>query len=112
MESRIHVTVIPVNDPPVIAPIPPLLGETGMLNFDLSPYISDIDNEQLSVSVDDTNESQLLIFVNGYDLVIISDVPYTTTLEVLNTRELLGHLFDTTATDIFKIHQLIKHLFC
>jgi len=55
IEGGLKVVVIPVNDPPTITEVPPqngIIGERWVL--DLSPYLSDIDNNvtELQVSID------------------------------------------------------------
>jgi hypothetical protein len=81
VESRILITVLPVNDAPVISEIPTLYIQTGLENFDLSPYISDVDSELLTVDVD-SEEADLMVFVNGMDLVLISEKGLNTTLTI------------------------------
>jgi hypothetical protein len=55
VEDIITVTVLPVNDPPVISPIPDQEGFVGVTwVFDLTPYVHDKDNNitQLSINCD------------------------------------------------------------
>jgi len=75
VESIITVTVIPVNDPPVIQQLPGQKGIVNQLwNFDLTDFIFDIDNEvtELEISVE---SKEINIIVNGRELVIYSGVP-------------------------------------
>ncbi|WP_455393142.1 hypothetical protein [[Eubacterium] cellulosolvens] len=52
-ESLLRVTVLPVNDPPVISPIPDQFGnESDRWMFDLKPFISDVDNDLSELVID------------------------------------------------------------
>jgi uncharacterized repeat protein (TIGR01451 family) len=75
VECIIKVTVIPVNDPPIIRSIPTLQGMVKQLwKFDLTEYLDDIDNELTDLEI--TVESKVLeIMVNGMELVIYSNKP-------------------------------------
>jgi hypothetical protein len=55
-EVQIIATVLPVNDPPVLAPLPEQVGaENHRWALDLSKYITDVDNDisELKITVDD-----------------------------------------------------------
>jgi hypothetical protein len=66
IEDTIYITVLPVNDPPLISPI---VDQTGKINsawtLDISPYLQDIDNglTELIVSTDSPQ-----VTVNGLNL--------------------------------------------
>ncbi|MCK5560244.1 MAG: hypothetical protein KAJ51_06605, partial [Thermoplasmata archaeon] len=83
VECIIKVTVIPVNDPPVIRPIPALQGLVKQLwKFDLTEYLDDIDNELTDLEI--TVESEVLdIMVNGLELVIYSNKPGTEEVNII-----------------------------
>jgi len=75
VESLISVTVIPVNDPPVINPLPHQKGSVrNLFKFDLTDFIEDIDNDinELELSVE---SKELEIIINGMELVIYSEKP-------------------------------------
>ena len=67
-ETHITVTVLPVNDAPILLPIPPQFGEENKRwVLDLSDYVKDIDNDfsELEILVDDYNvaiSGNILIF--------------------------------------------------
>ena len=75
VENPIVVTVIPVNDPPTILPIPNQTGKVNeILKFDLTEYIEDIDNDLSDITI--TVESNKLdVDVNGFELIIYSKKP-------------------------------------
>jgi hypothetical protein len=69
----ITVTVVPVNDPPLLEPLPKITGTVEKLQkFDLSDYLLDVDNNinELKISVTSTKFD---IVVSGRELVIYSD---------------------------------------
>ena len=75
VEDSIYVTVLPVNDPPIIDTLPVVtINETEIFELDLRPYISDIDTNisNLNIIVEDPN-----IMVSGSSLVIFgsSEIP-------------------------------------
>jgi len=73
MEDSLRVTVIPVNNPPVISDIPRQEGEVGRSwILDMGDYISDVDNEthELEVMVDDP-----YVEVYGHKLLFNYDQP-------------------------------------
>lgn len=87
MEDSLTVTVLPVNQPPVISEIPRLEGIVGeSWIFDISDYISDPDNEthELDVAVDSPN-----IEVIGHKLILDYETPgeYEINLEVSDGLE-------------------------
>jgi uncharacterized repeat protein (TIGR01451 family) len=56
LEDIIEITVLPVNDPPIIHDIPDQLGQAGVpWSLDVSPYLEDVDN----------SISELTIYVNS-----------------------------------------------
>lgn len=66
-EAHIIVTVLPVNDAPILLPIPPQFGEENKRwVLDLSDYVRDIDNDfsELEILVDDYN-----VAVSGDNLI-------------------------------------------
>ncbi len=82
MEDSLTVTVIPVNNPPMIADIPRQEGEVGKSwILDMGDYISDVDNEthELEISVEDP-----YVEVYGQKLLFEFDRPgeYNVTVEV------------------------------
>jgi hypothetical protein len=78
VEDSIFVTVISVNDPPILDPLPHItLNETETLELDLQPYITDVD----------TNASNLLIYVDN-DNVFVSG----TSLVLFGAKELSGEV--------------------
>jgi len=82
-QDLILVTVLPVNDPPIIHELPPIQCNTNeILKFDLSDYIFDIDNshEELEVNVKSDN---LDIEVFGLEILIYSPIPLTETIKVI-----------------------------
>jgi hypothetical protein len=59
VEDQVVVQVLPVNDVPVIAPLPPLKVRAGQSTvFDLAPFLSDIDNGLGDLSIS-TNASRV-----------------------------------------------------
>jgi hypothetical protein len=68
VEDSIYVTVIPVNDAPMIKPLPKvILNESEIIGLDLEPYIFDVDSDisKINISVDNEN-----LKVSGTNLVI------------------------------------------
>ncbi|MFO7992231.1 MAG: hypothetical protein R6U61_08090 [Thermoplasmata archaeon] len=103
MEDSLLVTVIPVNDPPVIEGIPKQEGEVGKSwILDVEPYLSDIDNEihELTISSNSSHveivqhkvlftfdeEGEYIIWVNVSD----GELSDSTRLEVEIKREETG----------------------
>jgi len=77
VESVITVTVHPVNDPPIISPLPVQYGTVNQIcRVDLTNYIHDIDNDlsELIISVD---SEKLEINIISKELVIFSNAPIT-----------------------------------
>ena len=73
VETVITVTVIPVNDPPIIKPVPLLkVMAKEFLKFDLSHFIDDIDNDITDLVINVTSD-KLEVFITGRELVIYSD---------------------------------------
>ena len=82
VECIIKVTVIPVNDPPIIKPIPnQQLMVKQILKFDLTDYIYDIDNNisDLTITVD---SEKIDILISGRKLVIYSDEPLIDVIKI------------------------------
>ncbi len=74
-ENIITVTVIPVNDAPIIQPIPDQIGiAKNLWRVDLTEFIDDIDNDitELKISV---ISNKLDIIISGRELVIYSEKP-------------------------------------
>jgi hypothetical protein len=68
-QDLILVSVLPVNDPPMLMPIPPQYGnESERWVLDLKPYVNDVDNNitELMIYVDDLN-----VIVSGNTLVFL-----------------------------------------
>ncbi len=62
VEDTIVVTVIPVNDPPVLAPLPPLVVHYDYnYSFDLTPYLSDPDTPIVDLSVGTSNPNNVTV---------------------------------------------------
>ncbi len=83
VESVIKVTVIPVNDAPVIQSIPSQQGVAKQLfKIDLTQYIKDVDNNltELTISV---KANKLDVVVNGRELVIYSNAPVIENLTII-----------------------------
>jgi hypothetical protein len=94
-EDTIMITVIPVNDAPVIIEIPDQKGQVGnMWLLDLTDFISDIDNSisELVITVDSE-----YVVVSGYKLVFYSASPLKQTVTV-NVSDGTDH-----ATQTFKV---------
>ncbi len=82
VENVITVTVIPVNDAPVILPVPSQQGIAKQLfRLDLTEYIKDVDNNitDLTISV---KTNKLDVVVNGRELVIYSNAPVIENLTI------------------------------
>jgi uncharacterized repeat protein (TIGR01451 family) len=75
VENMIRVTVIPVNDPPVIKPLPSQqIMVREFLKFDISGFISDIDDNVTELTISAESE-KLEVLLSGQKLVIFSDKP-------------------------------------
>ncbi|WP_455392161.1 hypothetical protein, partial [[Eubacterium] cellulosolvens] len=73
VEDIIRVTVIPVNDPPVIQELPVQNGRVKQLmKFDLTEFISDVDNNlsELKLTVD---SDKIEIMISGWELMVYSE---------------------------------------
>ncbi len=80
MEDSLTVTVIPVNNPPEILPIPRQEGVVGRSwILDIGDYIYDVDNEthELDIFIDDPN-----VFVVGHKVIFSYNEPGTYFVEV------------------------------
>ncbi len=74
-ECVIVVSVLPVNDPPIIKRLPNITGYVNQLiKFDLSQYIIDIDNNITELSIIPESE-KFDIVVSGRELIIYSNTP-------------------------------------
>jgi uncharacterized repeat protein (TIGR01451 family) len=82
VESVIKVTVVPVNDPPIIKPLPnQQLKAKQILKFDLTDYIDDIDNNITDLTI--TAESEKIdVLISGRKLVIYSDEPLIDVIKI------------------------------
>ncbi len=94
MEDSLTVTVIPVNDPPVISDIPSQEGEVDeSWILDIGDHISDVDNEshELDVIVDDPN-----VEVSGQKLIFEYDEPgeYNVTVKVSDGVDSTSHTIE------------------
>jgi hypothetical protein len=68
VEDSILITVVPINDPPILTPLPILkINESETIEFNLRPYLSDVDNNitNLIIMVDNQN-----VFISGSGLII------------------------------------------
>ncbi len=71
VEQTITVTVIPVNDPPTLFPIPQITLEVGeTLVFDLREYILDVDDEFSDLSLNATGQHGYGFEVVGFNLIL------------------------------------------
>jgi hypothetical protein len=90
IEDTIFVTVLPVNDPPVLNEIPPQeMVENNILTISLAPFISDVDDSLRTLSINVTLDTTLLsVFVSGTDIVVYSQEKgeYTLTLTVTDSH--------------------------
>ena len=75
VECVISVTVIPINDPPVIQKLPVQLGVVNeLLKFNLTDYVDDIDNNKSELDIKIQSE-WLDISISGGKLLIYSNKP-------------------------------------
>jgi hypothetical protein len=82
-ESGMWVYVKPVNDAPLLDPIPDQYRPVGIFSIDLSNNLTDVDNDINSLNITAfSQDSQLEVYVNGLDLVIIGTEPVKTTITV------------------------------
>jgi hypothetical protein len=73
IEDTIIVIVLPVNDAPIIEPIPDQDGKVGdVWSLDLSSYIDDVDNNLTELSLTVNNEH---VVISGLKLLFYSDEP-------------------------------------
>ena len=83
VEDSIYVMVLPKNDPPEIYALPDIvLNKTEIFEFDLKPYIFDVDNNisELNITVSDPT-----IIVSGTNLVIFGSPDLETEVEIYVT---------------------------
>jgi len=83
VESRILVTVRPINDAPVLAQLPVQVHQIGIWKIDLTGNISDVDDpiSALNITVKSA-DSRLIIYSNGLDLVLVCDTSLKTTITI------------------------------
>ncbi len=82
-QDPVLVQVLPVNDPPEISGLPDITIHYGVVfNFDVTPYISDIDNLTSELEID-TSEPLLYALVLGQ--IISYNYPTTTVIDVVVT---------------------------
>jgi hypothetical protein len=96
MESTFKVTVIPVNDAPVISKIPDQRGEEGkMWVLDVTKYLSDIDNnlDELFLSVDSD-------YVTVAGLTLLFEYPEGMESEVVTVTVSDGELENSVLVDV------------
>jgi len=75
VESAITVTVHPVNDPPVLWPLPNQYKSVKQLwKFDLTEYVFDVDNNITELTIE-VESIKLDVMVSGRELVLYSDRP-------------------------------------
>lgn len=80
-EGNIKIVVIPVNDPPIIQPIPTQKGKTGeRWIIDLRQYLNDVDNNLTELEIILDND---LVIVIGKQMMIFSDKPIKTKIEFI-----------------------------
>jgi hypothetical protein len=95
-EDTILVSILPVNDPPIISDVPPQIGEMRKLwVLDLREYISDVDNklENLTISVNSP-----YVTVVGY--MLIFDYPENVTEDTIQITVSDGELTSTIPVEI------------
>jgi hypothetical protein len=94
-EDTISVIVLPVNDAPIIDPIPDQQGEIGdVWSFDLSHFINDVDNNFTELNLIVNNEH---VVASGLKLMFYSDEPGNHEIVVKVTDG------DKTATETLKV---------
>ena len=102
-----------INDPPIIKRLPNQIGTIKeLLKFDLTNYISDVDNSLNELEITITSE-QLDILVNGRELVVYSDTPVKENVTIMvsdGSLETLSSLLieirddeDGTQSDIIEL---------
>ena len=80
-EGNLKIVVIPVNDPPIIQPIPTQKGKTGeRWIIDLRQYLNDVDNNLTELEIILNND---LVTVIGKQLMFYSDKPIKTKIEFI-----------------------------
>jgi competence protein ComGC len=95
VESNIIITVHPVNDPPVIAPIPDQQGQINELwRVDLSEFINDVDNELSELTIE-TESTKLEINIKGRELLVYSNIKVSENISIRvcdGSLETVGYL--------------------
>jgi hypothetical protein len=82
VESSFDIVVIPVNDAPIIQPIPVQQGKVGeRWVLDLTPYLSDVDDDasELEVTIDD--KYARMVTITGKQLTFHTDKPLNEDIE-------------------------------
>lgn len=85
IEDTIKITVLPVNDPPILAGLPDQEGDAGkMWRLDLLPYLSDIDDNvsTLDVWVEVEDSSGMDIVIAGSELIFFGSQEYSGPVKV------------------------------
>jgi uncharacterized repeat protein (TIGR01451 family) len=84
-ESVIEITVNPINDPPIIKPIPVFTGKIEELyRIDLTEYLVDVDNNITDLTIS-SNSDKIEIIISGRELVIYSDKPLIENISITVT---------------------------
>jgi hypothetical protein len=85
VEDTVKVTVVPVNDPPSILPLPDQSGEAGtMWKLDLLPYLEDIDTNvtTLEIWTNSGDHEELDVVVAGTELVFFGTGEFQGTVTI------------------------------
>jgi hypothetical protein len=73
VEDVIKITVLPINDPPVIAELPDIMVHFDMdYYFDMSYYISDIDNSPIELSISTSDPEHIRISSDNHFAIILN----------------------------------------
>jgi len=105
IEDTIKVLVVPVNDPPILAPLPDQEGEEGaMWKLDLIPYLEDIDDNVTTLSIWAVlpNGSNVDIVVAGTELVFFGtgDFQGMVTIFVSDGDDVVSRDINVTVTPL------------
>jgi hypothetical protein len=107
IEDTILVTVLPVNDPPVLASTPPwVVHYDEPYVFDLTPYVSDTDNDLSEITITTSLPSNVtvsglvmtMLFPYTYSMFPLIQAPYTLPLTIFASDGLNTTFRVTTVT--------------
>jgi hypothetical protein len=114
VENTIQIVVIPVNDPPLIQPIPDQRGTAGeRWILDLAPYLSDVDTSTDDLEIIITPENSDLVTITGKHLTIHSnkqldkDFEFIVTDGIMNTTGSFKLIITKTSTEESSINEWI-----